>query len=40
MAFADDQLSPEQLYQREYLVSRVDQDLFWMEKAELPFRSD
>ena len=39
MAFADDQLSSEQLYQREYLVSRVDQDLFWMEKAGLPFRS-
>ena len=39
MAFAGDQLSTEQLYQREYLVSRVDQDLFWMEKAQLPFRS-
>ena len=39
MAFTDEQLSPEQLYQREYLVSRVDQDLFWMEKAQLPFRS-
>jgi len=39
MAFADDQMSPEQLYQREYLVSRVDQSLFWMEKAQLPFRS-
>ena len=39
MAYADDQLSPEQLYQREYLISRVDQDLFWMEKANLPFRS-
>ena len=39
MAFADDQLSPDQLYQREYLVSRVDQDLFWMEKAQLPFLS-
>jgi len=31
MAFADDQMSSEQLYQREYLVSRVDQDIFWME---------
>jgi hypothetical protein len=39
MAFADDQMSPEQLYQREYLVSRVDQDLFWMEKVGLPFHS-
>jgi len=39
MAFTDDQLSPEQFYQREYLVSRLDQDLFWIEKAGLPFRS-
>jgi len=38
MAFADDQLTPEQLYQREYLLSRVDQDLFWIEKAKFPFR--
>ena len=39
MAFADDQLNPEQRYQREYLVSRLDQDLFWTEKVGLPFRS-
>jgi len=39
MAFADDQMTADQLYQREYLISRVDQDLFWMEKAQLPFRS-
>lgn len=39
MAFDADQMSAEQLYQREYLVSRVDQDLFWMEKVQLPFRS-
>jgi len=39
MAFGDDQMSAEQLYQREYLVSRVDQDLFWMEKVGQPFRS-
>jgi len=39
MAFADDQMTAEQLYQREYLVSRVDQDLFWMEKARYPFRN-
>ena len=39
MAFSDAQMSAEQLYQREYLVSRVDQDLFWMEKAQWPFRN-
>ena len=39
MAFSDDRLNPEQLYQREYLVSRIDQDLFWIEKAKWPFRN-
>jgi len=39
MAFAAEQMSAEQLYQREYLVARVDQDLFWMEKARWPFRN-
>ncbi len=39
LAFTGDQLNSEQLYQRDYLISRVDQDLFWMEKANLPFRS-
>jgi len=38
-AFTDAWLSAEQLYQREYLVSRVDQDIFWVEKARLPFRN-
>ena len=39
MAFAADDLSHEQLYQREYLLSRIDHDLFWVEKAEWPFRN-
>ena len=39
LAFPDDQLSAEQRYQREYLVSRIDQDLFWSEKARWPFRN-
>ena len=39
MAFADGQMSAEQSYQLEYFVSRVDQDLFWMEKVGLPFIS-
>jgi uncharacterized protein (DUF885 family) len=37
--FGDDQLNAEQRYQREYLVSRVDQELFWSEKARWPFRN-
>ena len=39
MAFAGGEMDADMLYQREYLVSRLDQDLFWMEKAQLPFRS-
>jgi uncharacterized protein (DUF885 family) len=39
MAFGADQLSDEQQYQRKYMVSRVDMELFWSEKARLPFRS-
>jgi len=39
LAFADDQMNADQLYQREYLVSRLDQDLFWLEKAQWPFRN-
>jgi len=39
MSFPDDQMSAQQRYQREYVVSKIDQDLFWMEKAEWPFRN-
>ena len=39
LAFEAQRMSEEQLYQREYMVSRIDQDLFWLEKAEWPFRN-
>ena len=39
MAFPANELSAEQLYQREYMVSRLDHDLFWAEKARWPFRN-
>lgn len=39
MSFPDDQMSAQQRYQREYVVSRIDQDLFWVEKAQWPFRN-
>lgn len=39
MAFPSEQLDAQQLYQREYFISRVDQDLFWAEKAGWPFRN-
>ena len=39
LAFADDQLTDEQKYQREYMVSRIDMELFWSEKARWPFRN-
>ena len=39
LAFPETALNDEQHYQREYLVSRIDQDLFWTEKARWPFRN-
>ena len=39
MAFTDEQIGPGQTYQLEYMVSRIDHDLFWVEKAEWPFRN-
>lgn len=39
LAFADEEMTTEQLYQREYLVATIDQDLFWVEKARWPFRN-
>jgi len=39
LAFSDADLSDEQRFQREYLLARVDQDLFWTEKARYPFRN-
>ncbi len=38
-AFTDEVLDPARRYQREYLIARVDRDLFWMEKAQWPFRN-
>ncbi len=38
-AFSEEQMSAEQRYQREYFISTVDRQLFWMEKVGLPFRS-
>ncbi|MGD8384058.1 MAG: DUF885 domain-containing protein [Lysobacterales bacterium] len=39
MAFAEDELTPQQRFERQYLLSRVDQSLFWTEKAQQPFRN-
>ncbi len=38
-AFAADSLSPEQQYQRDYFIARMDHDLFWLEKARWPYRN-
>jgi hypothetical protein len=35
--FDDKALSAEQRFERQYLLSRIDADLFWLEKAEEPF---
>jgi uncharacterized protein (DUF885 family) len=39
MEFDGADISDQQRYQLEYFVSRIDQDLFWMEKARWPFRN-
>ena len=38
-AFDGSRLSAEQRYQREYFIARIDHDLFWLEKANWPFRN-
>ena len=38
-AFAPEALRPEQQYQRDYFISRIDHDLFWLEKARWPMRN-
>jgi hypothetical protein len=37
--FADDSLDLRQRFERDYLVARLDQDLFWLESVEWPFRN-
>ena len=37
--FQDATLSERQRFEREYIASQIDADLFWMESAEWPFRS-
>ncbi len=37
--FAEPKLDPEQRFQRDYLLSRIDRDLFWLETADWPFRN-
>jgi uncharacterized protein (DUF885 family) len=37
MAFPDGALSSEERFQRDYVVSRIDNDLFWMRDAHQPF---
>ncbi|MFV0478608.1 MAG: DUF885 domain-containing protein [Parahaliea sp.] len=39
LAYSDTELSDEQQYQREYLLSAIDAQLFWLEEAQWPFRS-
>jgi uncharacterized protein (DUF885 family) len=39
LSFADENLSAEQQYQRDYLVARTDRDLFWRDKANWPFKN-
>jgi hypothetical protein len=36
-AFDQNTLSAEQRFERQYLLSRIDTDLFWLEEAKRPF---
>jgi uncharacterized protein (DUF885 family) len=36
-AFTDDSLQSDERFQRDYLLTRVDQDLFWLRDVRLPF---
>ena len=38
-AFADATLSEAERFERDYLIARVDRDLFWLEIAEAPFKN-
>ncbi|HST53414.1 MAG TPA: DUF885 domain-containing protein [Pyrinomonadaceae bacterium] len=37
--FADSSLDERQRFERDYLIAQVDKDLFWMEKAEAPYKN-
>jgi uncharacterized protein (DUF885 family) len=39
LAFRDDALSADQRFERDYLVTMIDTDLFWADTARWPFRS-
>ncbi len=38
-AFKDESLRERQRFERDYVLSRLDADLFWLEKAESPFKN-
>ncbi|MGD2128955.1 MAG: DUF885 domain-containing protein [Lysobacterales bacterium] len=37
--FGDDELNEQQRFEREYLLAAIDRSLFWLDKAEWPFRN-
>lgn len=37
VGFDDESLTPEERFQRDYVLSRIDNDLFWLRDARLPF---
>ncbi|HEX7082207.1 MAG TPA: DUF885 domain-containing protein [Gammaproteobacteria bacterium] len=39
LAFRPEELDARRRFEREYLIARMDRDLFWLETAEWPFRS-
>jgi uncharacterized protein (DUF885 family) len=39
LAYDETALDPEQRFERSYLLSRIDNDLFWLQEADAPFRN-
>lgn len=37
--YPDEELTEQQRFQRDYFIARIDHDLFWLDKADWPFRN-
>ncbi len=39
MTYTDAQLTPRERFERDYLLARIDRDLFWLEKSQAPYKN-
>jgi len=39
LTYTDAQLSARQRFERDYVIARIDRDLFWLEKAQAPYKN-